>query len=102
MSTPKLKSAREELKACRAAFAKYPKATHAWFLHHRKLVERINENWNGIGQRIRYIMQEKPREEKANRFRKLRPVKPLKKGQHMSKALYLKQWPNSAKVPRLP
>ncbi len=100
MSTPKLKSIGEELAACRAAFRKYPEATHAWFIHHGRLVEEINANWGSIKSRIQHIIEFKMRNQRANRFRKMRPVKPLKKGQRMSKAVYLKQWPNSAKVPR--
>jgi hypothetical protein len=100
MNTPKLKSIREELKACRAAFRKYPNATHAWFIHHGKLVERINRFCSTIDCRIKYISSSKLLSERANRFRKMRPVKPHQ-GQRLSNALYLKQWPASAKVPRL-
>lgn len=101
MSTPKLKSVNAELKACLAAFQKYPGATHAWFIHHEKLVEEIGAGHFDIAGRIRYILEKKPHSERANRFRKMRPVKPLRKGQRMSDATYLKQWPDSAKIPGL-
>ncbi len=93
-----IQSIAKERKACIAAFAKYPNATRAWCVHHRRLHEAITDRPNyqpDIAGRIRFIARWKARNERAIRFRNLRPVKPLKKGQRMGATLFNKQWPGN-------
>lgn len=93
-----IQSIAKERKACIAAFAKYPNATRAWCIHHRRLHESITawpNKHTGIAGRIRFIAQWKARGERAIRFRNLRPVKPLRKGQRLGPALLNKQWPGN-------
>ena len=61
----------EEAAACRAAFAAMPEAKYAVHLHHEEPVEALNEPAEN---RIRYILEEKPKEERALRLRLFRPV----------------------------
>ncbi len=87
----KLKSIKAERAACLAAFRKYPRAKHAWCVHHFKLYERIS--FTGIQERIAYIDANKERSEQACRFRNMRPVKPTK--ERRTAALFRKQWPDN-------
>ena len=71
MTMPPLRSIDEEAAACRAAFAAMPEAKYAVHLHHEEPVESLNEPAEN---RIRYILEEKPKEERALRLRLFRPV----------------------------
>ena len=92
---PKLKSIREEKAACIAAFKKYPEATRAWCIHHGYLCETIIDVVGGITGRIRYLEKFKDEEELAVRFRNMRPVKPLNKGERIGVPLFDRQWPGN-------
>jgi hypothetical protein len=77
----------EELKACRAAFKKYPNTIAVWCCHHA----RLYESNNGYKDRLRYIAQEKPHHEKAERYRNFRPII----GNGRTRAAFNREWPNN-------
>lgn len=58
-------------KDCYAAWAAQPNATHGWCVHHEVEFEQLYEP---IANRIRYIVQNKSRDEKVCRLDNLRPV----------------------------
>src|ERR1022692_4314407 len=65
-------------KLCRAAFAEYPKATHAWCCHHEKFFEELTEPAEN---RIQFILSNKSGSEQVTRFNNFRPVTNLAKFQ---------------------
>lgn len=68
----KLKSIKEELADCRAAFAAAKVLGHAWCCHHRVRTEALSDPPEV---RIQYILNSKPRYEHAIRLRNFRPVR---------------------------
>jgi len=68
----KIKSIKTELAACRKAFRESPKAKWAWCIHHAIPVEII---WEDIEERIKHILQYKPKRQQALRLRNMRPVR---------------------------
>lgn len=69
----KLGTIKQELAACRKAWAKNPDAEWAWCCHHSRLIERVNGR-KGAEERIRFILADKDKDEQAARFRNFRPV----------------------------
>ena len=65
-------------KLCRAAFAEYPKATHAWCCHHEKFFEELSEPAEN---RIQFILSAKAESEQVTRLNNFRPVTELAKFQ---------------------
>src|ERR1017187_4696543 len=65
-------------KLCRAAFAEYPKATHAWCCHHEKFFEELTEPAEN---RIQFILSNKSGSEQVTRLNNFRPVTNLAKFQ---------------------
>ena len=63
-------------KRCRAAFAKYPKATFAWCCHHEQLFELLTEPAEA---RIKYILENKCETERVTRLNNFRPVQDERK-----------------------
>jgi hypothetical protein len=69
----RLKSVEEEAADCRAAFQGVPVGALALHVHHGVLVEPLIEPAEN---RIRYILEAKPQDEKALRLRLFRPIPP--------------------------
>jgi hypothetical protein len=69
----KLGTIKQELAACRKAWAKNPDAQWAWCCHHSVLMEEVNGR-KRAEERIRYILTDKNKAEQAARFRNFRPV----------------------------
>ena len=67
-----LKTIKEEMAACIAAWEESPDATWAWCCHHLILLEPLTEPWRN---RIAYIRFDKPVHEQAARLRNFRPVR---------------------------
>ncbi len=72
-----IQSITKEKAACIAAFKKYPKAEYAWCFHHAVIAERIygQPPMKAVMDRIREIKVEKSVDERAIRYRNMRPVK---------------------------
>lgn len=82
---------KQELKACKDAFKKYPNAKFVWCCHHTRLNERLFTHWMSWQQRINYILTNKPRYQRAIRFRNFRPVI----GRGRTRASFNREWPNN-------
>ena len=57
---------------CRAAFAEYPNATHAWCCHHEVFYEQLTEPAEN---RIQFILKNKNESEQVARLNNFRPVR---------------------------
>lgn len=66
----KLGTMQEEAAACRAAWANIPNNSLGWHCHHEFQLEVVAH----AGDRIRYILAEKPEQEQALRLRLFRPA----------------------------
>ena len=65
---PEIKKAADR---CRAAFAVYPNATHAWCCHHEIFYEELIEPAEN---RIQFILKNKIESEQITRLNNFRPV----------------------------
>jgi len=70
--TPPLGTPKEEAALCRAAFEGVQVGAMVWHLHHDSLCEPLTE---APGNRIAYILTQKPPKERAARLRLMRPVR---------------------------
>jgi len=88
-----LGTAAEELRACIAAFKKFPQRKLVWCCHHESLYEYNG----GYRQRLAYIRRDKADEELAVRYRNFRPVKGKEPSDNYRKALaqFNKEWPGN-------
>jgi hypothetical protein len=67
----KLRSIAEEAAACREAWKARPRTVYGVHIHHERVIERRHYP---IEERIAYILEGKPKKERALRLRLMRPI----------------------------
>jgi hypothetical protein len=92
---------KKELAACKAAWKSCPDSKIAWCCHHEVRMEPLTEPWSN---RVDYILDNKPVNERTIRLRNFRPVR-VELPAELNKAyaewdkaraeLHNKDWPNN-------